>query len=112
MRACCGIVCTECDIYLAAQDKEKAEALAKCWRGWGDTSVQSDWFTCKGCHGDEALVWSGDDCKIRVCCKKEKGLENCSQCDGFPCELITAFKNDGHAHHRWGVEALRELRKS
>ena len=64
---------------------------------------------CDGCHAEGDHLWHAD-CAIRVCCKFEKRLANCSLCDEFPCERVAAFGNDKWAHHRAAVERLRELR--
>ena len=91
-------------------DPTKAEELAEKWRQDGNKEVTADWFKCRGCHGPDELVWSGD-CKIRACCKKDKGLANCSLCGQFPCDLITAFENDQYPHHKVAVANLREMAK-
>jgi hypothetical protein len=65
---------------------------------------------CGGCHGPDDKVWSGD-CKIRVCCIKQKKLSDCSECDQFPCEHIKAFENDKWPHHRKAVAGLRKIRE-
>jgi hypothetical protein len=53
-----------------------------------------------------------DTCKIRVCCKFEKGLSNCSLCSDFPCQTILDFEGDKWAHHTAAVKKLRELKAS
>ena len=108
MISACGLVCTECPIYRAAGDAEFAEELAQGWREGGHAEAKAEWFRCRGCHGPDELVWT-EDCKIRACCKGEKGLANCSWCGEFPCALIVEFENDGHAHHRAAVKRLREM---
>jgi len=66
---------------------------------------------CDGCHADTDHQWHAD-CGIRVCCRFQKRLDNCAQCDGFPCERIKAFGSDKYEHHRAAVERLHELRGS
>lgn len=66
---------------------------------------------CDGCHAETAHLWHSD-CGIRVCCKFEKKLDNCSLCATFPCEKITAFGSDKWAHHRAAVKKLRDMRGS
>ena len=64
---------------------------------------------CDGCHAESDHVWAAD-CRIRVCCKFEKKLRNCSQCADFPCQLIVAFADDQWEHHTAAVGRLREMR--
>jgi len=64
---------------------------------------------CDGCHAEGDHLWHAD-CKLRVCCKFEKGLSNCALCDGFPCLTLTDFENDRWAHHTAAVQRLRALR--
>jgi len=111
MLAPCGLICTDCDVYKAAQDPEKAKQLAIEGRQHGCTDVTPEWFKCRGCHGADEFVW-GDDCEIRICCIKTKNLDNCSLCDDFPCQLILDFENDKYEHHTKAVTYLRELRDS
>ena len=109
MIAPCGIICTDCSIYQAALDRQKAEELTRRWQEQGRKDARPEWFKCKGCHGDDELVWS-EDCKIRECCKKDRKLENCSLCGQFPCDLILEFENDAYAHHKAAVARLRSMR--
>lgn len=63
---------------------------------------------CGGCHAENGPLWCAD-CRIRVCCKYERKLSNCSECDGFPCERILAFEADKWEHHTAAVQRLRDL---
>ena len=109
MLAPCGLICTDCSIYKAATNKAAAEELAEQWRIAGHKNAASDWFKCRGCFGDDKLIWS-DDCRIRKCCLKIKRLDNCSLCDEFPCEIIIKFENDPFPHHKEAVANLRKMR--
>ncbi len=64
---------------------------------------------CDGCHAESEHLWEAD-CKIRVCCKLERKLDNCSLCQTFPCQIISAFGSDKWAHHREAVQKLRAMR--
>ena len=65
---------------------------------------------CDGCHAESDNVRSAN-CRIRVCCKFERNLSNCSQCVDFPCQVILDFEADQWDHHTAGVKMLRELRQ-
>jgi hypothetical protein len=106
MTACCGIDCTDCPIFMAAQDHDKARALAASWRENGYGDAVPEWFRCQGCRGPDELVWS-EDCVLRSCCKG-KALECCDACVEFPCCKIRAFESEG-GHHGDAVAKLREM---
>ncbi len=61
----CGIVCSECDY------REE--------------------MNCKGCISIKNPFWG--ECPIKKCCE-DKSLENCGQCNNFPCELLNSFAYD------------------
>jgi hypothetical protein len=105
--ACCGIDCESCEIRKAANDPAFAEELAARWRK-RRPDARADWFRCLGCDGPEDRLWDGD-CKIRACCK-QKGYQNCSQCESFKCGLVSAFESDGYAHHKQAIQRLERLR--
>ena len=81
--------------------------LAPC--GLDCDSCQLKPEQCDGCHADSDHLWHAD-CGIRVCCKFEKKLTNCSLCETFPCQTVLDFEKDKWDHHTAGVKRLRELR--
>jgi hypothetical protein len=98
--------CSNCPIFIAAQDQGKARALAAAWQMNGYADAVPEWFRCQGCRGPDELVWS-EDCAVRSCCK-EKVMESCAVCDEFPCLKILAFESEG-GHHGDAVSRLREM---
>jgi hypothetical protein len=80
--ACCGLDCNKCDL----RPKD-----------------------CDGCHAESDHLWHAD-CKIRLCCKLERKLDNCSLCKDFPCPTIRAFGSDKWAHHRAAFQRLEKMR--
>jgi len=63
--------------------------------------------SCNGCSSDdhEQKRISKFDCRLRICCYTEKGLDYCADCDQFPCKLINkklinSHKNDPRYHYR------------
>jgi hypothetical protein len=79
----CGLNCARCDEHLGTK--------------------------CGGCRGPAEQCWSGN-CTFRTCARS-KGHDYCFQCDGFPCEGITAFANDGYEHHALTVANMRRMRE-
>ncbi len=61
----CGILCSECGY------REK--------------------MNCKGCASIKNPFWG--ECPVKKCCE-DKGLENCGQCNNFPCKLLNSFAYD------------------
>ncbi|MDN7025201.1 DUF3795 domain-containing protein [Methanoculleus sp. FWC-SCC1] len=47
---------------------------------------------CRGCTAIHKPFW-GDSCPLKTCCEA-KGLENCGQCEEFPCEALIRFAFD------------------
>ena len=107
--AYCGIECSTCDIYLAAQDPEAAQRLADVWKSRGNANAKPEWFRCQGCRGDRSVRWT-DDCKIAGCCE-EKELQDCSQCADFPCETYRNWIGNWQ-HHRAAYERLLAMRNA
>lgn len=95
--AACGLVCTGCDMMVAPDDPELAKKIAEWFKKELDEDVKPEDIHCSGCHGDREKHWS-PDCWILLCCVDEKGLDNCSECEGFACEKLTewALQNDGY----------------
>ncbi len=91
--AYCGLDCSQCPIYKAAHDRHYAEQCAKELREKGHPDASADWFTCKGCKGNETLLYD-PSCAIRACCIK-KGLETCGPCPLYVCDKLQAFSKQG-----------------
>ena len=118
--AACGVDCGECAQYkvTANSDMDAAESLAEWFRsqGWiaeseGADAVMKRVPLCKGC-------WNiTDDCfwkcgcgsiDFRICCK-EREIDNCSQCNEFPCKEYKKWV-DWHEAHEKAMERLILLR--
>ena len=39
-----------------------------------------------------------EDCKIKLCAR-DRGVDHCYECAGYPCARLVAFRNDECAHH-------------
>ena len=110
----CGLDCIECDLYKLPTDKTVQDKILPWFRekGWlkegeGIEVVIEKKMYCKGC-GDPDVCWSAD-CRMAKCCKEEKKLHNCAQCDSFICEDIRAHK-ETNDRYREGVEYLEKSR--
>lgn len=63
---------------------------------------------CKGCRDETVLV---SDCPTRECAMR-KGILHCGECEGFPCEVLNRFYNDGIAHHALARDNIERLKQS
>ena len=80
----CGTLCSECTY------KEK--------------------MNCPTCHKACGKMFWGT-CQVAQC-SIDKGIENCSECDDFPCELLKSYsydKEQGDNGKR--IETLRKVKK-
>jgi hypothetical protein len=95
MIAVCGLVCTECEGYLATQANDEAwkERLAERGRvEYGDPTITAAGVTCDGC-----LAFAGrlggycTKCEIRAC-GLERQVDNCGVCPDYEtCSKIAGF---------------------
>jgi len=106
--ACCGLNCTECEIFRASSDPALAERISREFKEERNLDIKPEVIRCPGCHGDRSLHWSSD-CEILQCCVDERGLENCSQCPDFPCSMIEKWAKGGPRYQR-AFELLKSLR--
>jgi hypothetical protein len=109
--AYCGLVCSECDAYVATQanDLETLGRLAKRAReefGMEDATVETS--MCNGCLVDEGRqIGYCATCEIRACAV-ERGVANCAHCDDYACEKLEGF----FAHATEARSTLDEIRAS
>lgn len=93
LRAPCGISCTDCPVYIATitDDRELKKEVAFLWgKDFGINLTEKDMF-CKGC-GSKDTFFLCTDCPMLKCCRK-KEIENCGECNIYPCEHMRRFLN-------------------
>ena len=95
MIAFCGLVCTECEGYLATQandwtELERLATRARAEYNAPPTTTAKD-LQCDGCLNDTGLK-NGycAVCEIRAC-GAAHGVANCGHCPDYACEKLTAF---------------------
>jgi hypothetical protein len=110
--AVCGLYCGACPMYLATQsnDKEKQEALLKQFSS-GPTQLKMEDILCDGCIGNGRVASFCSRCEMRACPNDKKDVTRCSDCQEFPCTLITNFNNDGMPHHGEVLNNLQQIKK-
>lgn len=83
----CGLYCGVCAIRIATVDDNDKfrEKLAPIY------GVKPEDLHCEGCRAPVDKVWMYcQACPIKAC-TGDRGYEDCSECDDFPCELIENF---------------------
>ena len=95
----CGLYCGACSAYLATHENRAGTGKAK-----------GPVMQCDGCLGDGRLPPHASKCEIRECAATKTKTRRCSECEEFPCSLITNFNNDGVPHHGEVLENLRQMR--
>jgi len=109
--AYCGLVCSNCDAYVATQanDLETLERLAQRAReefGVEDATPES--AMCDGCLTDSGRqIGYCAMCKIRAC-GVERGVANCAHCADYACQKLEGF----FAHATEARSVLDEIRAS
>lgn len=109
----CGLNCKSCDLYKIPTNKNSQEQHLKMFKnnGWlkQDETLKDlleKKMYCKGC-GHPDVFWS-PKCAIVKCCKIDKNLNNCSNCNDFKCDtLVEHAKKD--PKYKEGVEYLEKL---
>ncbi len=110
--AYCGLVCSECEAYLATQanDIEALERMAATAREqYGVASATAENGRCDGCPGE--TVYKGactSACNVRRCAV-ERGVATCAACAEYGCDLLTVFWANAPSA-RATLEALRAPR--
>lgn len=117
MIAACGLLCGPCSIRRVPFDDEAAQKAIDWYREmeWltpeeGTEMAVEKGLYCQGCLGDRAKHWSAD-CWILGCCVDKKGLENCSQCDEFPCARLAEWSKQND-RYRDALGRLEKLAKT
>jgi uncharacterized CHY-type Zn-finger protein len=92
MLAYCGLVCTECNTYIASKndDDELRRKTAEQWSR-PDYPISPEEINCDGCKTETGELWKWcPNCEVRACAI-EKGVETCAHCDDFGCDTLEKF---------------------
>ncbi|HHW49803.1 MAG TPA: DUF3795 domain-containing protein [Clostridiaceae bacterium] len=84
----CGYRCDLCMAYSENVKKDdRRNLLSDGWYKYFGFRIEPENIVCDGCLKDDCVKSKllDTECPIRPCVK-EKGYENCSQCDEFLCE--------------------------
>ncbi len=115
--AACGLDCGPCPLRRAPFDKAAANQVVEWFKseGWladdeGVDEIIERAMYCKGCHGSHDTHWSAD-CWIMECCIEERQLNNCSECNDFPCQRLEDWSKQNE-HYGKALERLSELHQT
>jgi hypothetical protein len=88
----CGLNCADCDARKATLTDDNAlrEKTAAKWADEYGANVTAANINCMGCMEQGVHFSHCDECDYRNCVV-ERGLNNCSECDDYPCEMISGF---------------------
>ena len=105
--AACGLICNDCPIFQASDDPRIAGSISKWFKENQNIDIKPEQIGCSGCLGNREKHWS-PECWILKCCVDDRGLDNCSQCDEFPCDRLNkwAGENDKYAE---AITRLKEI---
>ena len=93
MIAYCGIVCTDCEAYIATQANDRAALLRvrDHWRQeYQAPQMTVESVTCDGCLVDGLKCSHCAECDIRAC-GKSRGVANCAHCEDYACAKLERF---------------------
>ncbi len=92
--AYCGLVCSDCEAYVATQagDQAALEQVAAKWREeYNAPGITVASVLCDGCLTGERKCGHCAECDIRAC-GVERGVVNCGHCPDYAsCEKLERF---------------------
>ncbi len=107
----CGMVCSECEAYLATQDNDNDQraTVAEAWsKLYGVQLVPKD-INCDGCVAKNCRhIGHWQTCEIRRCAQ-ERAVQSCADCADYACQKLSAFL-DIVSGNKDRLDALRAAR--
>lgn len=74
------------------------------------TQAGTEQNVCLGCKSDTNPEWCLN-CELKICAR-EKGLDFCYQCDEYPCNNLTTFKEDPqYPYHQEVYDYMKVIAK-
>ena len=114
--AVCGIDCNACpfpSIHTSLENAQKWVGMFREWNvlkeGEGAKEIMEHGPYCIDCHGDRSVHWSAN-CWILKCCVDDKGLNNCSECDDFPCDKLVEWSKEDEGYKK-ALDNLKQLKE-
>jgi hypothetical protein len=86
-----SLCCFRCDLCLAwrpnIESDDRRRELSDGWHRFFGFRIQPEEIACDGCTKDPGGKTLDSGCPVRPCVL-EHGLENCSECEDYPCAKI------------------------
>jgi hypothetical protein len=94
MIAYCGLVCTDCQAFIATQANDRAaleQMAARAREQYNVPDATADSVMCDGCLADDGYKCGYcSECQIRAC-GVERGVLNCAYCADYACDKLEGF---------------------
>lgn len=94
MIAYCGLVCTDCEAYIATQANDLAaleRMAARAREQFNNPDITIKSAMCDGClSGSERLCGYCFECQV-CACGRERNMINCAHCSDYACEKLEGF---------------------
>jgi hypothetical protein len=94
MIAYCGLVCTDCEAYIATQANDLAaleRMAARAREQFNNPDLTVESAMCDGCLSDsERLCGYCFECQVRAC-GLGRGVVNCAHCANYACGKLEGF---------------------
>lgn len=93
MIAYCGLLCEDCEAYIATQNNDDAlrREVAEKWTKAYNYPFKVEDINCDGCLPDTSKsIGHLNICPIRKC-GREKEVKNCGWCSDYSCTLTEDF---------------------
>jgi hypothetical protein len=88
----CGYRCDLCLAYKGNFEKDDQRAfLSDTWHKIYEFRIPAEEIYCEGCISSNEPKLIDNKCPVRPCVI-DKGLENCSQCEDYPCDNFNKRK--------------------
>lgn len=93
----CGYCCDMCKAFVGnIKKKDERNILSDYWKKYYDLSIPAENIKCDGCRCKKPDAHRIDDaCPVRACVQSKK-LNDCSECECYPCETFMARKGLSH----------------
>jgi hypothetical protein len=91
--AYCGLVCSDCDAYIATQANDQAalERVAAKWRQeYNAPGITVESVLCDGCLSGPRKCGHCAECDVRAC-GIERGVVNCAHCPDYACDRLQRY---------------------
>lgn len=87
----CGLDCSKCEAFIATANNDNSlrAKVAEEWTKAYQKQIEPEDINCTGCRSNGVKIhYCQCLCEVRKCATGRE-LENCAQCQEFPCDSLT-----------------------